>query len=226
MNKTLLVSSLVLLACLAWCVQVVECDKPLTKAEIIARAQAAARKAAGIRKAAAAAKPPTIVHNDTSNPADKVMQCSNDRCRLPFCQCIIAEPPFGLPRSSTPQMVLLAFHDSVSPESLKVYRKIFPLTRRNPHGCPQAATIFVDVHNDTDYCLVAKLWERGMEVAVTGSTSAAQARGQQFWQTASVEELAETMTEWREALHKKSQVPLSDIRGWRTPFSQVKTKQK
>ena len=54
-------------------------------------------------------------------------------------------------------MVVLTFDDSVNDLNKRLYQDIFHPSRKNPNGCPIAATFYVS-HEWTDYGLVQSLY--------------------------------------------------------------------
>ena len=51
--------------------------------------------------------------------------------------------PGNLTASRTPQLVVLTFDDSVNDLNKRLYQDIFHPSRKNPNGCPIAATFYV-----------------------------------------------------------------------------------
>lgn len=63
-----------------------------------------------------------------------------------------------------PQVVLLTFDDSVNDLNKGLYVDLFEKGRKNPNGCPIAATFYVS-HEWTDYSQVQNLYAAGHEIA-------------------------------------------------------------
>lgn len=58
---------------------------------------------------------------------------------------------------------MLTFDDAVNEENIDIYKEIFK-KRRNPNGCPIAATFYVS-HEWNNYALVRNLYAAGHEIA-------------------------------------------------------------
>ena len=56
-----------------------------------------------------------------------------------------------------PQLVILTFDDSINDLNQRLYESIFHPVRRNPNGCPIAATFYVS-HEWTDYGHVQNMY--------------------------------------------------------------------
>ena len=72
--------------------------------------------------------------------------------------------PADLPITSQPQLVVLTFDDAVNERNAPLYAELFESGRKNPNGCPIAATFFVS-HEWNDYRLVRNLYADGHEIA-------------------------------------------------------------
>lgn len=114
-----------------------------------------------------------------------------------------------------PQMVVFSFNDPVNEDVYEHYMELF-YGKLNPNGCPVSVTIFVS-DNNTDYCMINKLYTYGHEIGNRGKTSTSQVA---FWQRASVDEWRQEVVEQIDAINQKAEIPRSAIRGWRTPLNQ------
>jgi len=140
-------------------------------------------------------------------PATK---CDPAKCQLPDCMCGGTEMPGNLTASRTPQLVVLTFDDSVNDLNKRLYQDIFHPSRKNPNGCPIAATFYVS-HEWTDYALVQSLYSDGHEIA---SHSISHSFGEQF----SKKKWTKEMAGQREILAGFAGIKLEDVRGIRAPF--------
>lgn len=115
-------------------------------------------------------------------------------------------------------MVLITFDDAVNWDNWDFYLRLFPPdgSRRNPNGCPAAATLFVS-NNFTDYCMVRKLHGRGLEIA---DHSLTHRLPHAWWAEASREDIENEIVTQRHNLAELADIPVTDIRGWRSPFLQ------
>jgi len=141
---------------------------------------------------------------------DPVTHCTKAKCKLPDCRCGSAEIPGNLSVRNTPQLVVLTFDDSVNDLNKQLYQDIFHTSRKNPNGCPIAATFYVS-HEWTDYGLVQSLYSDGHEIA---SHSISHSFGEQFSKTKWLKEMAGQ----REILAGFAGIKLEDVRGIRAPF--------
>ncbi|EGI57841.1 hypothetical protein G5I_14028 [Acromyrmex echinatior] len=91
-------------------------------------------------------------------------KCRRDVCLLPDCSCGGSDIPGGIPIEQTPQIVLLTFDDGVNDLNKPLYSELFENGRKNPNGCPIAATFYVS-HEWTDYSQVQNLYADGHEMA-------------------------------------------------------------
>ena len=122
-------------------------------------------------------------------------------------------PPGGLTAGQTPQMVLLTFDDSLTPEMFDLVQTV--LTNRvNPNGTPIQATFFVSTDAwVNDYYAIEQLHCAGHEIALHSLTHTTG--------------LGTSLDDWRRelgsclyALETLANIPRSDIRGFRAPFLQ------
>ncbi|XP_076465546.1 chitin deacetylase 7-like isoform X2 [Babylonia areolata] len=115
-------------------------------------------------------------------------------------------------------MVLVTLDDHVNWSNWELYLRLFPpeSSRRNPNGCPQAATFFVS-HNATDYCMVRKLFARQMEIA---DHSVTHRMPHAWWAGANSSQIGYEVLTQRSHLADLTHIPLEEIRGWRSPFLQ------
>lgn len=147
---------------------------------------------------------------DGPKAEESATRCLPSLCELPDCRCGSSNIPGNISAKNTPQLVVLTFDDSVNDLNKKLYKDIFHPTRRNPNGCPIAATFYVS-HEWTDYGLVQSLYSDGHEIA---SHSISHSFGEQFSKTKWMKEMAGQ----RELLSGYSGINLEDVRGIRAPF--------
>ncbi|GAB1598887.1 uncharacterized protein LOC115225681 [Argonauta hians] len=150
--------------------------------------------------------------------SDAQQVCDPATCKAPNCRCSGVNIPGGFHPQDIPQMVLLTFDDAVNWDNWKYYLKLFPPDgrRKNPNGCPISMTLFVS-HNYTDYCMVRKLHGRGIEIADHSLTHQVP---HTWWKNATEEELATEILTQRQNLANLAEIPIEEIRGWRSPFLQ------
>ena len=141
---------------------------------------------------------------------DIATKCKPDKCQLPDCMCGGTQMPGNMSASRTPQLVVLTFDDSVNDLNKRLYQDIFHPSRKNPNGCPIAATFYVS-HEWTDYALVQSLYSDGHEIA---SHSISHSFGEQF----SKKKWTKEMAGQREILAGFAGIKLEDVRGIRAPF--------
>ncbi|XP_049833074.1 uncharacterized protein LOC126274364 isoform X11 [Schistocerca gregaria] len=137
-------------------------------------------------------------------------KCRKDVCLLPDCFCGGKDIPGDLPVEQVPQIVLLTFDDSANDLNKGLYSDLFEKGRKNPNGCPIAATFYVS-HEWTDYSHVQNLYASGHEIA---SHSISHSFGEQFSQKKWSKEIGGQ----REILAQYGGVRLEDVRGMRAPF--------
>ncbi|ESO94561.1 hypothetical protein LOTGIDRAFT_161263 [Lottia gigantea] len=144
--------------------------------------------------------------------------CTPTNCKLPDCRCPGHNIPGGYKPEEIPQMVLITFDDAVNWENWGYYSRLFPPdgSRKNPNGCPIGMTLFVS-HNYTDYCMIKKLHSRGMEIA---DHSISHRMPQKWWAEISEQELRDEILKQKTNLADLADVPIADIKGWRSPFLQ------
>nr|XP_033325803.1 uncharacterized protein LOC117220186 isoform X2 [Megalopta genalis] len=140
-------------------------------------------------------------------------KCRKDVCLIPDCSCGGIDIPGGIPAEQTPQIVLLTFDDAVNDLNKPLYADLFENGRKNPNGCPIAATFYVS-HEWTDYSQVQNLYADGHEMA---SHTVSHSFGEQFSQRKWAREVAGQ----REILSAYGGVKLEDVRGMRAPFLSV-----
>ncbi|KAL0103005.1 hypothetical protein PUN28_018362 [Cardiocondyla obscurior] len=156
-------------------------------------------------------RPATIYPTpQVDKPAAK---CRRDVCLLPDCSCGGPDIPGGIPHEQTPQIVLLTFDDAVNDLNKPLYSELFENGRKNPNGCPIAATFYVS-HEWTDYSQVQNLYADGHEMA---SHTVSHSFGEQF----SARKWAREVAGQREILAAYGGVKLEDVRGMRAPFLSV-----
>ncbi|KAK0070275.1 chitin deacetylase 7 [Biomphalaria pfeifferi] len=144
--------------------------------------------------------------------------CSRHTCHPPHCRCPAHSIPGNLRPENIPQMILLAYDDAVNWDNWHYYLRLFPPDgrRKNPNGCPITASFFVS-HNFTDYCMVKKLHARGMEI---GDHSVSHQLPRMWWTDASKSDMELEVLVQRKHLAEKANIPIEEIRGWRSPFLQ------
>ena len=145
--------------------------------------------------------------------------CSRSNCRLPECRCATRTGPQGIQTEDLPQVVMITFDDAVNEQNIDFYRRLFPrnFSRRNPNGCPIAATFFVS-HEWTDYKMVRQLYLYGHEIA---DHSISHRLPRDWWRTATYREWREELVGQRRNIAKKAGVPKSEVRGVRVPFLEI-----
>lgn len=155
------------------------------------------------------ARPPPR-HQTGPKVEQTASKCRPSKCKLPDCQCGGTESPANFSAKKTPQIVVLTFDDSVNDLNKRLYQDIFHPSRKNPNGCPIAATFYVS-HEWTDYALVQSLYSDGHEIA---SHSISHSFGEQFSKKKWMKEMAGQ----REILAGFAGIKLEDVRGIRAPF--------
>ena len=155
------------------------------------------------------ARPPPR-HQTGPKVEETARKCQPSKCQLPDCKCGGTETPANFSAKRTPQIVVLTFDDSVNDLNKRLYQDIFPPSRKNPNGCPIAATFYVS-HEWTDYALVQSLYSDGHEIA---SHSISHSFGEQFSKKKWMKEMAGQ----REILAGFAGIKLEDVRGIRAPF--------
>lgn len=142
----------------------------------------------------------------------KLAEPCNERCQLPDCRCSSTELSANISIADTPQFVMLTFDDAVTALHYEfIESKI--LGRRNPDGCPMAATFYVS-HEYTDYSRVHRAWAAGHEIALHSITHNYMA---EHWRKASVEQLVQEFGEQREMMAHFGKIDIKDIKGMRVP---------
>ncbi|XP_060064860.1 chitin deacetylase 1-like [Ylistrum balloti] len=126
-------------------------------------------------------------------------------CRLPECYCSTFE--HQMKRRDIPQMVYFGFDDGMTADAAKHYRYLFRPQRRNPNGCPIAATLFV-ADKFTDYNVLGDLYRHGFELAVHSMSHKNLKTG---------EDVRREAKEERDKISSLTGVPIEDIVGWRSP---------
>jgi len=151
-----------------------------------------------------------VVQKHGPQAEDIAKDCDPRFCKLPDCRCGGTKPPGNFSAKRTPQLVVLTFDDSVNDLNKRLYKDIFHPSRKNPNGCPIAATFYVS-HEWTDYGLVQSLYSDGHEIA---SHSISHSFGEQFSKKKWLKEMAGQ----REILAGFAGIKLEDVRGIRAPF--------
>ncbi|XP_050399877.1 chitin deacetylase 7 [Patella vulgata] len=145
-------------------------------------------------------------------------RCTPSNCKLPKCRCPGHSIPGGYKPEEIPQMVIITFDDAVNWENWGYYSRLFPPdgSRANPNGCPIGMTLFVS-HNFTDYCMIKKIHARGNEIA---DHSVSHRLPHAWWAEATDEDLSEEILTQRQNLADLAEIPMEDLKGWRSPFLQ------
>ncbi|OWF54209.1 uncharacterized protein LOC110445427 [Mizuhopecten yessoensis] len=131
---------------------------------------------------------------------------SRNTCHPPACSCCNDNMPI-LSRNNTPQMVFFTFDDAITPTVANFYRELFDSNRTNPNGCPIKMTLFVS-HANTVYSLVREFYRKGMEIGAH-SVSHGHMNERTFKSEAKLQ---------KENIARMAGVPMSEIKGWRSPF--------
>ena len=170
----------------------------------------------GLLLAAALLYPPNVSCQEFAKLSLKDEMCSLWNCKPPTCFCASRQAPNQIPRQDVPQMVLMAFDDAVNEQNNADYKKLFPKSspRRNPNGCPIAATFFV-ANQWTVYKMVRQLYLEGHEIA---SHSVSHRFPRNWWNRASYKDWEEEMEGQRENIARNAGVPKVEVRGARAPF--------
>ncbi|XP_064601020.1 chitin deacetylase 7-like [Liolophura sinensis] len=137
-------------------------------------------------------------------------------CHLPNCLCRSYDTPGDLNKTHIPQIVLFTFEGPLDARAYKMYQELFPSTRRNPNGCPARITLFLQ-GNTTDYSLAADMYERGVAELGVSSMST---QPKDYWQNVSYDTLRDEVYAQKMLIHKRGNVPLPDIKGYRSPYLQ------
>ncbi|KAI9483884.1 MAG: hypothetical protein EXX96DRAFT_500390 [Benjaminiella poitrasii] len=133
--------------------------------------------------------------------------CDSNTCKLPDCLCPSLTPPAGLSPKDVPQFVTITFDDSLQPELLSTAHELLNVT--NPNGCPAKGSWYVSMLY-TNFALVQQWHAEGNEVADHTFTHVGQP---------SLQEIAAA----RNMLNQYAGIPLSEIKGFRTPFLNYST---
>lgn len=159
--------------------------------------------------------------NFFDNNKEKCLMGSN--CALPHCNCDSADSPVSDSNLyRMPQLVILTIDDEkLDIKSYKVYKKLFEW-RRNPNGCAIRATMFLsDTYNETSYCLVRDMYNKGFEIAVSTLNYTCPHRrcsplpGFQPWHYTLWQE---QIFDMKSRLVRYAGVPRADIVGFRAPL--------
>lgn len=111
---------------------------------------------------------------------------------------------------------MLTFDDAVTALNYEYIEQAIN-GRRNPDGCPVAATFYVS-HEYTDYSKVHNLWADGHEIALHSITHNYLS---QHWRSASVEQLVEEFGGQREMMAHFANIDFDDIKGMRLPLFEL-----
>ncbi|KAK3098385.1 hypothetical protein FSP39_018995 [Pinctada imbricata] len=134
-----------------------------------------------------------------------------DTCRLPNCFCKAFDHP-QLSRPKIPQIVYFAVDDVLDTNTAFFLDKIFPVSKKNPNGCPITYSVFV-LDKGTDYSLVRRFYSRGVEIATHSLHDPAISE--------SKEALLQHARAQRERVANNSGIPVDDIVGWRSQYLQT-----
>ncbi|XP_033744063.1 uncharacterized protein LOC117329940 [Pecten maximus] len=137
---------------------------------------------------------------------DLVGPCEQEvNCELPECYCSTFEHKMN--RRDIPQIVYFGFDDGQTADAARHYRRLFRPERRNPNGCPIAASLFV-TDKYTDYSVLADMYRRGFEVAVHSITHNDLLTGADVKREAEGE---------RDKIVTLAGIPKKEVVGWRSP---------
>lgn len=132
-------------------------------------------------------------------------------CQLPECFCRFDDRPSTHALDDTPQMVLVTYTGPITKDARSGISAIFPDHIHNPvHECPMGVTFFA-VATDTNYCAAHRLYVRGHEIALGGSTE------KQIRNATSVVWQRDVQRQ-KHDLVNNSYIPESHIRGLRAPL--------
>ena len=135
-------------------------------------------------------------------------------CFLSDCYCFSnITVPGNLTRSKMPQLVVFAFSGAINIDVFGYFRHFFQSERTNANGCPISATLFVQSRY-TNFTMVNDLYRMGFEIA---GYSLSGHPMYSYWKNATKKVMEYEIIENRKGLSKKASIPLSEIRGWRTP---------
>jgi peptidoglycan/xylan/chitin deacetylase (PgdA/CDA1 family) len=137
-----------------------------------------------------------------------------DNYKPPACFC---PTPNGMERSTIPQIVMFTFDDAMTGQVYDFYKKLFPIDRLNPNGCPVSVTFFLS-HNYTDYNLVKQMYQQGHEMA---SHSITHRTPTTWWAQATYDQLLAEFNGQRDNIAQKAAIPKSEVRGLRVPFLEI-----
>ena len=147
----------------------------------------------------------SVVYGEPPSVCTRCLQGTS--CKPPDCFCCREDLQLPIPLENIPQIVFFTFDDAVTDQVAGFYKKLFDTSRKNPNGCPISMTLFIS-HDNTKYRLVQEFYEKGMEIAshsVTHSTM----NGSNFFEEAKSQ---------KQNLAKLANIPITEIRGWRSPF--------
>lgn len=148
--------------------------------------------------------------------------CTEENCKAPLCICPSTQPPAGLKPEEIPQIVMITFDDSVAGHNIKMYRRLFNTTLKNPNFCPIQGTFFVSdapgkQNVPTSYDKVEELYERGHELA---SHSITHKFPMIWWNNASKYQYIKEFVGERTNMVEQANVDEEEIVGMRVPFLQ------
>lgn len=145
--------------------------------------------------------------------------CNPANCRLPHCFCMGKTAPGGLKPSNIPQIVMLSFDDWLNTERYEYFKRLFPVTRTNPNGCPITVTFFVSEDGGTNYTLVNEVYNRGHHVC---SHSISHRFPEKWWsETATYKDYTDEIIGQKNKLVQEGGLPGAAVNCMRTPFLHV-----
>ena len=170
----------------------------------------------GLLVAAAFLYPSNVSCKEFAKLSLKDEMCSLWNCKPPTCFCASRQAPNQIQKQDVPQIVLMTFDDFVNEHNIVHYKKLFPKSspRRNPNGCPIAATFFVTNEGSTNYTMVRQLYLGGHEIA-------SHTVSHPHPINASYTDWEEEIEGQRENIARNAWVPKVEVRGFRAPFLEL-----
>jgi hypothetical protein len=149
----------------------------------------------------------------------------NQNCRLPQCNCASTNIPFNINSKyrldQIPQLVVLTVDDDkLNIQSYQMYKRLLE-SFKNPNGLPIRMTFFLsDTKNETSYCLVKSLYDNYQEIATSTFDNTCPDKlcsVDKHYQSWSYKKWAKQLLSMRSRLIKFSNIPSSEIVGFRAP---------